>query len=80
MEGVQFEAGLFWFDAKEPRQCPAFGTVGPLNGIGVGRARLVGSHSYSRSTGGSTTELSATDACAAGAMPVIPVKWAAPPR
>jgi hypothetical protein len=66
VEGVQFVTGLFWLDAKEPRQCPAFGTIEPLNGIGMGRARLVSGHSCSLSTGGSATELSATDACAAG--------------
>jgi hypothetical protein len=45
LEGVQFVAGLFRLAAKEPRQCSAFGTAGPFNGIGMWRAWLVGGHS-----------------------------------
>ena len=30
---MQFVAGLFRLDAKEPRRCSAFGTAGPFNGI-----------------------------------------------
>ena len=43
-EGVQLVAGFFQLDAKEPRERSAFGTVGPFNGIGMWRARLVGGH------------------------------------
>ena len=50
---------------QEPRRCPAFGTGGPFNGIGMGRARLVGGHgSPLFSAGESAIGLSATDACA----------------
>jgi hypothetical protein len=65
-ERVQFVAGLFRLDAKEPRRCPAFGTGGPFNCIGMWRARLVGGHGAPFSTGGSAIGLSATDACANG--------------
>jgi hypothetical protein len=63
---MQFVAGLFRLDAKEPRRCPAFGAVGPFDSIGMWGAGSVGGHEDSLATGGSAIGLSATDACANG--------------
>jgi hypothetical protein len=51
-ERMQFIAGLFRLEAKEPRLRPAFGAAGPFNEIGMQGARLICSHSNSL-TGGS---------------------------
>jgi hypothetical protein len=72
---MQFVAGLFRLNAKEPRRGPAVGTVGPFNSIGMGRARSVGGHEDSLATGGSAIGLSATDACAIRAIVDDPRMW-----
>jgi hypothetical protein len=66
MEGVQFVAGLFWLDAKEPRLRPAFGAVGPFNEIGMQGARLICSHSNSLTGGSALASLSHRRLCRKG--------------
>ena len=57
-ERMQFIAGLFRLEAKEPRLHPAFGAVGPFNEIGMQGARLICSHSNSLTGGSALASLS----------------------